>query len=76
MKSYRTTISALISVAGQFVLFASAPPYNIHYPIWVSAMAAFMSLGGLAALGINARDNSAQVVHSDSITVKKEETEQ
>lgn len=41
-----------------FVIFASAPPYNVHFPVAVSALAAFMALGGLASLGINGKDNN------------------
>ena len=57
MKSWKTTVSALISTAGMFVIFASAPPYNVHFPVWISALAAFMALGGLAALGITGKDS-------------------
>jgi len=41
-----------------FVIFASAAPYNVHFPVWISALAAFMAVGGLASLGINAKDSS------------------
>lgn len=58
MRSWKTTVSALVSCAGQFVLFASAPPYSIHFPMWISAVAAFAGIGGLAALGLNAKDNN------------------
>jgi hypothetical protein len=40
-----------------FVIFTSAPPYNVHFPVVVSALAQFMFLGGLASLGINAKDS-------------------
>ena len=55
-KSWKSTVSAVISVAGLFVIFASGAPYNVHFPVWLSALADFMALGGLAGLGINAKD--------------------
>jgi len=55
--SWKSTVSALVSAAGMFVIFASAPPYNVHFPIWISALAGFMALGGLAGLGIVAKDS-------------------
>ena len=58
MRSWKTTTAGLVSTAGMFVIFASAPPYNIHFPVWVSALAGFMALGGLAALGISGKDSN------------------
>ena len=55
--SWKTTVSAAVSAAGMFIIFASAAPYNVHFPVWISALAAFMALGGLAGLGINAKDS-------------------
>jgi hypothetical protein len=55
--SWKSTVSALVSAAGMFVIFASAPPYNVHFPISISALAGFMALGGLAGLGIVAKDS-------------------
>ena len=55
--SWKSTVSALVSAAGMFVIFASAPPYSVHFPVWISALAGFMALGGLAALGINSKDS-------------------
>jgi hypothetical protein len=40
-----------------FIIFASAAPYNVHFPVTISALAAFMALGGLASLGINTKDS-------------------
>lgn len=56
MKSWKTTLSSVISAAGMFVIFASAPPYSVQFPTVVSALAAFMALGGLVSLGINGKD--------------------
>lgn len=56
-KSWKTTVSAGISAAAAFVLFAGQPPISIHFPVWLTAIAAFLMAGGLAALGINAKDS-------------------
>ena len=58
MRSWKTTVSGLISAAGMFVLFASAPPYSVHFPVWVSALAGFLAVGGMASLGINGKDSN------------------
>ena len=57
-RSWSTSLSGIISAAGAFVLFAAAPPYNIHFPTAVLAIAGFMTVGGLAALGINAKSTN------------------
>jgi len=54
----KTTVSAVISAAAAFVMFASQPPFSIHFPTWVSAMAMFLMVGGLASLGVNAKDSN------------------
>jgi hypothetical protein len=56
-KSWKSTVSGAVSAAGMFIIFASGAPYNVHFPVWLSALAAFMALGGLASLGINAKDS-------------------
>lgn len=58
MKNWKTTVSGLVSAAGAFIAFSALPPFNIHYPAIVSALAAFMIAGGLAAFGVNAKDNN------------------
>ncbi len=55
--SWKTTVSGLVSAAGAFVMFSGTAPFNIHYPSLVTALAAFMIAGGLAGLGITAKDN-------------------
>lgn len=40
------------------MLFLSQPPFSMHFPVWVSGVAAFVITGGLAALGINAKDKN------------------
>jgi hypothetical protein len=54
----KTTISAGISAAASFVMFASQPPLSIQFPQWMTAVAMFAMVGGLAALGINAKDSN------------------
>ena len=54
---WKSTVSGAVSAAGMFIIFASGAPYNVHFPVWLSALAAFMALGGLASLGINAKDS-------------------
>ena len=54
----KTTVSAAISAAAAFVMFASQPPFSIHFPTWVTAMAMFLMVGGLASLGVNAKDSN------------------
>lgn len=56
-KSWRSTVSACVSAAGMFIIFASAAPYNVQFPVTISALAAFMALGGLASLGLNTKDS-------------------
>ena len=55
--SWRSTLTGCISAGGMFLAFASAPPYNVHFPTWVMAIAGFMAVGGVASLGINAKDS-------------------
>ena len=42
-KSWRSTVSGAVSTAGMFIIFASGAPYNVHFPVWLSALAAFMA---------------------------------
>ena len=56
--SWKTTVSAAVSAGASFVLFASQPPFAIHFPAWVAALAMFAMVGGLASLGINAKDSN------------------
>ena len=55
-KSFKTTVAAIISSGAAFVLFSAAPPFNMKYPTIVSALAMFIFLGGLGALGVFAKD--------------------
>jgi hypothetical protein len=69
--SWKTTVSGLIAAGGtllllgsNFVLFTSAPPYNIVFPMWVHAIVGYLASlgvvgmgGGIASLGINAKDS-------------------
>jgi hypothetical protein len=55
VKSWKTTVSAAVAAAGSFVLFAQTLNY-IAFPKWALGMAAFIHIGGLANLGIAAKD--------------------
>lgn len=54
LSSYKTSVSAILSAAASFVLFA--PQVGMTFPKWATALAMFVSIGGLAALGIEAKD--------------------
>ena len=56
--NWKTTVSGLVASAGAFVAFSAGPPFNVHYPAVVTALAAFLLAGGLASLGINGKDNN------------------
>ena len=58
LSSYKTTICSVISAGASFVLFSSQL-HMITYPQWAVAVAMFASIGGLAALGIVAKDYNA-----------------
>ncbi len=58
LSSYKTTVMALISAGASFVLFSSQL-HMITYPMWAVAVAMFAQVGGLAALGIVAKDYNA-----------------
>lgn len=55
--SWKTTLSACVSAGASFVLFASQPPFSIHFAPWLSAIAMFAMVGGLTGLGIVAKDS-------------------
>ena len=59
--SWRTTVSAFVSTAGDilvsFVLFCMIAYPQIHIPLWIVVIAMFAKGGGLAALGITAKDS-------------------
>jgi hypothetical protein len=59
MKSWRTTISGLTGSAAALVLTLSGA--GIILPKWVTVAAGFVLAGGLASVGVNAKDS---VVHS------------
>lgn len=55
MRSWKTTAAGCLSAAASFVLFA----HNSHYavfPGWMIGVATFAQVGGLASLGIAAKD--------------------
>ena len=54
MRSWKTTVSAIVTVAAGFVLFS--PDLFSDWP-WLIELAKYVTLGGLAALGIAAKDS-------------------
>jgi len=56
--NWRTTVGGWTSAASAFVLFAANPPFSIHWPAWLSALATFSMVGGLAAVGMAAKDRN------------------
>lgn len=58
LANYKTTICSVLSAGASFVLF-SGQLHMIVYPQWALAVAMFASIGGLAALGIVAKDYNA-----------------
>lgn len=53
--NWKTTLTGVLSAAASFVLFAQSLHYATFPPI-VNALAAFALVGGLAGLGITAKD--------------------
>lgn len=53
MSDWKTTIPGLIAAGAAFVLFAES--FGVTLPPIVKALAAFVMAGGLASLGINAK---------------------
>jgi hypothetical protein len=53
--SWKTTASAVLSAAMSFVLFSHIL-HMIVWPQWALAIAMFANIGGLAALGLSAKD--------------------
>lgn len=55
MKNWKTTLSGLVSAAAAFV--ALSPQLFIRWP-WAVELAKFISVGGLASLGLAAKDKN------------------
>jgi hypothetical protein len=58
LKSWRTTAFGIVSAFFTFVLFSP----ELGWPFWMTALAKFALVGGLAGLGITARDYRAAKV--------------
>jgi hypothetical protein len=56
MISWKTTVSGLVSAGASLVLMLSAN--GVAVPHWLNITAGFVLAGGLAALGINGKDNN------------------
>jgi hypothetical protein len=54
----KTTISGILTAAASFVLFASQLNLMM-FPKWAIAVAMFAQVGGLASMGITAKDYNA-----------------
>ena len=54
----KTTLSGLLTAAASFVLFA-AQLNLMMFPKWAIAIAMFAQVGGLASMGITAKDYNA-----------------
>ena len=55
MRSYKTTISGVVSAAASFVMFAQIQ-HMYEFPKLVQALAMFAQVGGMMALGVTAKD--------------------
>lgn len=55
MTSWKTTVSAILAAFSSFVIFSQELHY-ITWPQWALGLAMFTSIGGLAALGVSAKD--------------------
>ena len=56
--NWKTSFTGLLAAGAAFVLFAAQPPYSVHFPAWLMAMAAFVMVGGIAGLGLSAKDHN------------------
>ena len=54
--NWKTSLAGLISAAASFVLFAGQAPFNIQFPVWLTALSGFILAGGLLAFGVVAKD--------------------
>jgi hypothetical protein len=55
MRSWKTTFAAGAAALAGFVVFANSQ-HLIEFPPWMVAAAGYIQMGGLAALGISAKD--------------------
>ena len=55
MSNWKTTASAAVAAAAAFILFANTS-FHVGFPQWALALATFATVGGLAGLGIAAKD--------------------
>ena len=65
MKNWKTTVSAVVAALFAFVLFS--PEYFAHWP-WLISLAKFGCAGGLAGLGLAAKDSTT---HSTAVQVRE-----
>lgn len=55
MRSWKTTTAATAAALAGFVIFANSQ-HLMQFPDWLVAVSGYIQLGGLAALGISAKD--------------------
>jgi hypothetical protein len=53
--NWKTSLMGLISAAAAFVLYAQSS-HMVNFPTWATALAGFVQIGGLAGLGLTAKD--------------------
>lgn len=53
--NWKTTVTGLVSAGAAFVVFAQGSGYT-HFPQIVTLLAAFVQMGGMAGLGLTAKD--------------------
>lgn len=75
MTNWKTSLFALIAAAAGFV--AMHPMYTAHWPI-VNDIASYIMVGGLAGIGLAAKDSTTHSTASQvsAATVEKQEADQ
>ena len=68
---WRTTLPGLVSSAALFVAFSAG---KLHFPTWVTVLAAFVGAGGLANLGINARSQGQHDIDAQALATSQGRT--
>ena len=56
MKNWKTTLSGVVSAAAMFVVFAGQN--GLTMPHWATVTASFVLMGGLASMGLAAKDSN------------------
>lgn len=72
--SWRTTAAALVSALSSFILWSSLQGL-IRWPAWAQAIAMFTQAGGLAGLGLAAKDAGVHSTEGEVRVATAEATE-